>query len=251
MQRQEPDIHTDEDLEASSTRAYRLTRDRGGLSLQRLKQYIPIVKTVINRLGGYLPPDIPESTLIGRGLLALMEAAENYSADEPDFDRLAERYIWRAVAGTLRQSQCFTEQAHGALARLEEAYRTLETRGQGANDEALAEVLAVSVEEINEYLAKVSALFAALPAQILEVERPGGRGPLPHSLADWQQQLGRAVARLPQAEQLVVALYYFEDLTFPEIAEILEIDVARVQQLFGRAAVLLRSHLARDLAQAA
>lgn len=239
-----------EDFQVGTDRARQLATNSGGVSLQKLRQFVPVVKAIINRLGSYLPPDVSESTLLGRGILALMEAAERYSPDGPDFERLAERYIWRAIAGTLQQSPCFTAETRAALVRLETAYAQLSAQTGATDDQALAEVLEVSVDQVRKYLARIGALFAVLPAQVLAVSPGNGEPPSP-LLEGWQQHIRQAITQLPQAEQLVVALYYFEDLTFPEIAEILEMDVARVQQLFGRAALLLRSHLARQLALAA
>lgn len=240
----------DQDIDLSIEAARQLAQTEPAISLQAVKKYVPVVKTVINRLGGYLPPDVPESTLIGKGILALMEAAENCPPDNPEFEQVAPRYVWRAVASALKQSQCFTQDTSQALHTLEAVCQRLTSRGQPVDDEALAEALEVSLDQIRGYLAKISTLFAALPAQVLPAA-PQPRSPLPHSLPGWQTQIARAIARLPQQEQLVVALYYFEDLSFPEIAEVLEMSLLRVQQVFGRAAVLLRVHLVRELARQA
>lgn len=240
----------DQDINLSIEAARQLAQKEPTVSLPAVKKYVPVVKTVINRLGGYLPPDVPESTLMGKGILALMEAAEDCPPDNPEFEQVAQRYVWRAVASALKQSQCFTPDTSQALHTLEAVCQRLTARGQPVDDEALAAALEVSVDQIRGYLAKVSTLFAALPAQVLPAG-PQSSSPLPHSLPGWQTQIARAIAHLPQQEQLVVALYYFEDLSFPEIAEVLETPLLRVQQLFGRAAVLLRVHLVRELAQSA
>jgi len=237
----------DQGLNLSVEAARQLAQQEPAVSLETIKKHVPVVKTVINRLGGYLPPDVPEGTLIGKGILALMEAAESCSPDDPEFEQFAQRYVWQAVAGALRQSQCFTQESGQALHTLEEVCQRLTARGRAVDDQALAQALEVSVEQIREYLTKISTLFAALPAQVLPTGPQEG-SPLPHFPQGWQSQIAQAIAQLPQQEQLVVALYYFEDLSFPEIAEVLGMPTPRLQQVFGRAAVLLRVHLVRELA---
>ena len=52
-----------------------------------------------------------------------------------------------------------------------------------------------------------------------------------------------AIARLPEREKLVVALYYYENLTLREIGEVLGVTESRVSQLHTKAVLRLRSRL--------
>jgi RNA polymerase sigma factor FliA len=53
---------------------------------------------------------------------------------------------------------------------------------------------------------------------------------------------------LPEREWLIVSLYYKDEMTMKEIAQILEISESRVCQLHGRALGRLRVRLARERA---
>jgi RNA polymerase sigma factor for flagellar operon FliA len=55
-----------------------------------------------------------------------------------------------------------------------------------------------------------------------------------------------AVKSLPEREWLIVSLYYRDEMTMKEIAQILEISESRVCQLHGRALGRLRARLARE-----
>jgi RNA polymerase sigma factor for flagellar operon FliA len=57
--------------------------------------------------------------------------------------------------------------------------------------------------------------------------------------------LAEAIARLPDRERLVVALYYYEGLTLKEIGEILTISESRVSQIHTKAVFRLRGRLSR------
>jgi RNA polymerase sigma factor for flagellar operon FliA len=55
--------------------------------------------------------------------------------------------------------------------------------------------------------------------------------------------LTRVIAELPEKEQQVLALYYFEDLTMKEVGAVLGIGESRVSQIHSLAVVRLRARL--------
>ena len=232
---------------ADGETAHRLAYGPTAASLAAVKPHIPLVKAVINRLGGWLPPDVPPGTLVGNGILALMEAAQSCAPESARFPEVAQRYIWRAVAGALSQSRCFTEGCREALECLGKACAELIERSTPVDEAALADIVATSTEQVRDYLTRIGTLIAVHPGIMLQA---GGEGSDDSGALGeyWQEWLTEAIGLLPQAAQLVVALYYFEDLSFPEIAAVLEQPLAQVQQLFGRAALLLQAHLARKVA---
>jgi RNA polymerase sigma factor for flagellar operon FliA len=58
-----------------------------------------------------------------------------------------------------------------------------------------------------------------------------------------KDRLTEAIASLPEREQLVVALYYYEGLTLREIGEVLGVTESRVSQLHTKAVMRLKSAL--------
>ena len=61
-----------------------------------------------------------------------------------------------------------------------------------------------------------------------------------------KDRLADAIARLPEREKLVVALYYYENLTLREIGEVLGVTESRVSQLHTKAVLRLKSRLQGD-----
>jgi RNA polymerase sigma factor for flagellar operon FliA len=61
---------------------------------------------------------------------------------------------------------------------------------------------------------------------------------------DLKERMAAAIRRLPEREKLVVALYYYENLTLREIGEVLSVTESRVSQLHTKAVLRLRSRLA-------
>ena len=67
---------------------------------------------------------------------------------------------------------------------------------------------------------------------------------------EMKDHLADAIARLPEREKLVVALYYYENLTLREIGEVLGVTESRVSQLHTKAVLRLKSRLQAEAAEA-
>lgn len=63
------------------------------------------------------------------------------------------------------------------------------------------------------------------------------------SRSDLRRDLDVAIAALPDRYRAVVMLYYLEDVSYPEIAEILDLPLGTVKTHLHRAKRLLREHL--------
>jgi RNA polymerase sigma factor for flagellar operon FliA len=63
---------------------------------------------------------------------------------------------------------------------------------------------------------------------------------------EMKDRLADAIARLPEREKLVVALYYYENLTLREIGEVLGVTESRISQLHTKAVLRLKSRLQGD-----
>ena len=84
--------------------------------------------------------------------------------------------------------------------------------------------------------------LAALP-QGFESRAAAPDGELSPERCDMRRDLAGAIAALPERYRAVVTLYYLEDVSYPEIAEVLELPLGTVKTHLHRAKKLLRSHL--------
>jgi RNA polymerase sigma factor for flagellar operon FliA len=65
-----------------------------------------------------------------------------------------------------------------------------------------------------------------------------------------KELLGRAISDLPEKEQQVLSLYYFEELTMKEVGAVLGIGESRVSQIHSLAVVRLRSRMTEIMTKA-
>jgi RNA polymerase sigma factor FliA len=227
-------MHTAEAL--SAFEAQRIAGYGGGGGLDQLRPHLGVVRVALDRLGPHLPAGVEPETLEGLAILALIEAAQQMPPAAPAFASYARLHVRRALAAGLGQSHDFVSRAGATLGQITRAAEAALLVGKEGGDDELAALLGTSVEELRSGLEQVASLMVAAPQSVLETPpATGGR----------QRQVADAVCALPGREQLIIALYYFEDLTFAEIAQTLGITEPEAQWAFGRAAVMLRVHLAR------
>ena len=136
------------------------------------------------------------------------------------------------------------------------ALREVESRSGGEASEAeVAQEMGVSLGDYQQILRD------ALGCQLLrfnesqdgeesQLDRLPDKGPDPEGLAmeeSRRRSLAAAILELPERERLVIALYYYEELTLREIGEVLGVTESRVSQMHAKAALRLRSKLAAEL----
>jgi RNA polymerase sigma factor FliA len=125
----------------------------------------------------------------------------------------------------------------------------------------MSEGLGVSVAEFQESLVRISnSSVVALDELWTVSDSSGDQVSLLDTIQDPQaldpaaemdttemkDRLADAIARLPEREKLVVALYYYENLTLREIGEVLGVTESRVSQLHTKAVLRLKSRLQGD-----
>ena len=123
----------------------------------------------------------------------------------------------------------------------------------------MANELKMGVEEFQDALVQISNSTIAALDELWSVSDSSGdavslldtltdeSAPDPAAVmdqTDLKDRVADAIARLPEREKLVVALYYYENLTLREIGEVLGVTESRVSQLHTKAVLRLRGRLA-------
>jgi RNA polymerase sigma factor for flagellar operon FliA len=225
--------------------------------------YSPLVKYVAGRMASGLPAHVDEADLISYGLVGLISAIERFELErEIKFETYAITRIKGAIIDELRSLDWVPRSVRARARQIEKANAKLEHQMQRApNDEEMAAELGITVQEFQDSLLQISnSTIAALDelwtvsdasgdqVSLLDtIEDPGAPDPA-HVLdqTDLKDRVADAIARLPEREKLVVALYYYENLTLREIGEVLGVTESRISQLHTKAVLRLRSRLVED-----
>jgi RNA polymerase sigma factor for flagellar operon FliA len=226
--------------------------------------YSPLVKYVAGRMSSGLPAHVEEADLISYGLTGLISAIERFDLSrEIKFETYAITRIRGAIIDELRTLDWVPRSVRARAREIERANMKLEARFQRApSDEEMSSELSMTLEEFHDALLSISNSTIVALDELWNVSDSTGdsvslldtlpdRGaPDPQAVVDQSElrdRIADAIAALPEREKLVVALYYYENLTLREIGEVLGVTESRVSQLHTKAVLRLRSKLQGEL----
>jgi RNA polymerase sigma factor for flagellar operon FliA len=207
--------------------------------------YSPLVKFVAGRLGAGLPSHVEDADLISYGLMGLIGAIERFDpARGIKFETFAMTRIRGAIIDELRSLDWVPRSVHELQRAPSEA--ELAAKLDLSEEELQASLLEIansSVYALDE-LWTISDSSGDQVSLLDTISDPRADDPQ-ESLAssEIKDRLTEAIASLPEREQLVVALYYYENLTLREIGEVLGVTESRVSQLHTKAVMRLKSAL--------
>jgi RNA polymerase sigma factor for flagellar operon FliA len=211
-----------------------------------------------------LPAHVDEADLISYGLGGLIFAIERFDLSrEIKFETYAITRIRGAIIDELRSLDWVPRSVRARAREIERVNMKLEARLQRApTDEEMASELKVNLDEFHEALLQISNSTIVALDELWNVSDSSGDqvslldtipdhgAPDPEAVVDQgelRDRIADAIAALPEREKLVIALYYYENLTLREIGEVLGVTESRVSQLHTKAVLRLRSKLGGEL----
>ena len=222
-------------------------------------EYAPIVKHIANRLAARLPASIERDDLIQAGMMGLLEAADKFDESKGvKFKTFAELRVRGSMLDDLRSRDWIPRSVREASTKLESAYTKLRSQGkESPSDKELAKELEIAPKEVIKYMDK------AKPIPLLSIEGLGhhssddgemdftetlsrieDKDPITELLGEEAQELVQeAIERLPEKEQLVLSLYFNEELNLKEIGQVMDITESRASQIRTKAIAMLRSYM--------
>jgi RNA polymerase sigma factor for flagellar operon FliA len=222
--------------------------------------YSPLVKFIAGRMASSLPSHVDEADLVSYGLLGLIGAIERFDLErEIKFETFAVARVKGAIIDELRSLDWVPRSVRSRARDIEKAHAALEGElGRPPTDEEMATKLEMDVEQFNAALLEIAnSSILALDDLWTFADPDGGGGQIsvldtirdpaaadPEAEAQTgllKDQLADAIESLPERERLVIALYYYENLTLREIGEVLGVTESRVSQLHTKAVLALRS----------
>lgn len=218
-----------------------------------VERHMDLVRRLAHHLMGRLPASVQLDDLIQAGVVGLLEAARHYdNSHGASFETYAGIRIRGAMLDEVRRQDWSPRSAHRASREISEAVRSVEGRmGREASAAEIAGELGVSVDAYHDMLRKVAE------GRVFSLEDMFG----PDQSADdmlsgdsddpardclrrgFAEATAEAIANLPEREQLVLSLYYDQELNLKEIGEVLGVSESRVCQIHAQVLVRLRARL--------
>ena len=246
-----------------TSRMYQMYTPRGQLDRDALiKQYVPLVQRLAHHMIAKLPPNVEVDDLIQVGMIGLADAMSRYEASQGvQFETFATQRIRGAMLDELRANDWGSRGLRQSARRVEKAVQALEHRhGRAPTEAEIAQEMELDLEAYRSLLQEIRGCqllyvedfskddsenaFLDLFAKEARMDRYGGSDPEEQLLeSDMRQQLVAAIKALPERDQLLMSLYYEQELNLREIGAILEVSQSRVCQLHAQAISRLRARL--------
>jgi len=235
---------------------------RGVARERLLVKYVPLVKYVAGKMMAGLPSTVDYNDLVSAGAIGLIGALDRY---DPNFGVKFETFVLPRIRGAildeLRKLDWAPRSLRSKARRLEKTIVQLEKElGRAVTDTEVAGRLQMTSDDFVSFAREVnSTSIISLDGAGAEeqdqvtsmydvLENPLAENPLRDLENDEiKKLLIRSIEKLPEQEKIVMALYYYEELTLREIGQVLIITESRVSQIHSKAIDTLRSILASEL----
>lgn len=225
---------------------------------QLVEEHLPLVSFLVERMVTQVPSFLNREDLASAGMAGLLDAANRFDPSKGFmFKTFAEQRIRGAILDEVRRMDWFSRSLRQKQQQLNRAIDQLEQQyGRSPEEEEIAQAMELSIDDYRELLSQVSYLGCVSLNETLD-DNDEGRSFL-DALADDKepgvldrleqfeltQEIAGYLEKLSEKERLVVALYYYEELTQKEISEVLELSEGRVSQLHSQALAKLRGKIA-------
>ncbi|MBC8279128.1 MAG: FliA/WhiG family RNA polymerase sigma factor [FCB group bacterium] len=240
---------------------FRKTRDMK-LREKLLMHYLHLARQVAGRMIISLPKSVELEELVSAGMMGLVKAIDRFDLSVGvKFETYAIPRIKGAVFDSLREMDWAPRSIRAKARQVENAVQKLTGRlGRSPEDNELAKEMGIDLDGLYQILDDTSMVtLMSLDDHLASkqgdnvslfelVEADESDGPVFGVERDeLKKATVKAIKNLSEQERLVIALYYYEELTLKEIGVVLEISESRVSQIHTKAILSLRAQLSAAL----
>jgi len=224
-----------------------------------IERYIKLVDYVVNRMAIGLPKSVSRDDLYSHGCMGLIDAIDKFDYDRGlQFETYASWRIRGSIIDGLRQGDWVPRSVREKAKKLEDAYQKLEQEHlRNVSDKEIMDYLQLSEQEFQQMLQDVSITTICSLEDPLKEDDTETRLSLliddkaisPESKVNEiyiKDILCKGIERLTDKERTVVSLFYYDELSLSEIAEVMSLTPSRISQLHSKAILRLRGLLSRS-----
>lgn len=241
-------------LDKSKWKRYKEEQDPAARE-ELIMKHLNLVRYAAGRIMILLPEYIEKEDLESYGVIGLIEAVENFDYQRGiNFSTFALPRIKGEIYDFLRSRDWLPTNMRREIKELESQKEKFKAEnGREPSTEELAEITDIREDRIetieqhkqmSDWLSLSQEYDGVELIELLASDLKSAVDQLAHQEA--VAVLAEKIDSLSEQEKLVVSLYYYEELTQVEIAEIMDLSSARISQIHSRAVRRLRAMLSRS-----
>ena len=214
---------------------------------KHLVAYAPLVKRIARQLTSQVSGAMGREDMEQIGLMGLLEALRRYGAPDTGFGSYASLRVRGAILDELRRQDWRPRAVRQDSHRMRDAVRALTRKlGREPNDKEAAEALGIGQEEWRQFLLDDCAEeLLSFDDMLQEATERAHSTPGPEDQFVVRRSLEQALGALNEREQRVIQMIYEFELSYKEIAAVLDLSDARVCQLNKSALAKMKAALAQ------
>jgi len=212
--------------------------------------HLGLVKRVAVHLKARVPAFMELDELIQVGMLGLLEASKAFDpAKGVEFENFAHSRVRGAMLDEVRRLSFLPRSAVAFNKEHNEGLHVLASElGRNPTESEIAEFMGKDLEEFQRERGKARR-FETYSLEVVTEEVMGIADEESHQPdvmveeAEFMDAVTAAIADLPEREQMVMQLYYVEELNLKEIGEVLGVSESRISQILSAVVKKLRGTL--------
>jgi len=209
--------------------------------------HAPLVKRIAYHLLAKLPDNVLVEDLIQAGMLGLLEALSNYNDQQgASFATYAGIRIRGAMLDDVRRTDWTPRSVHRKARQITQVMQQIEQEtGRDARDTEIAALLEITIEEYHKILQDSTCCRLFSTDELDNDDHQASSENILENINedDFRVALMEAISSLPEREQMVVSLYYDEELNLKEIGNVIGVSESRACQINNQAMLRLKSRL--------
>ena len=231
---------------------HQLPEDRTTL----IKDHLYLVDILTGRMVTQVPAFMNRDDMRSAGMMGLIDAANKFKPEKKIlFKTFAEYRIRGSILDEMRKLDWFSRSLREKQTSISRCMADLEMKlGRCPDELEMANRMEISLEQYQKMLGQVSHLGCVSLNKTLDHSDSGRsfqdalidnhKSASPVNILE-DHELSKAIAlileELSEKERIVISLYYYEELTQKEIAEVIEVSEGRVSQLHSQALMKLKT----------
>ena len=214
---------------------------------RHLVAYAPLVKRIARQLNSQVSGSMGRDDMEQIGLMGLLEALRRYGTPDAGFASYAGLRVRGAILDELRRQDWRPRAVRQDSHKMRDAVRALTRKlGHEPSDKEAAEALGITQDEWRQFLLDDCAEELLSFDEILqEATEQAHSAPGPEQQYMVRRSLEQALNALNEKEQRVIQMIYEFELSYKEIAAVLDLSDARVCQLNKSALAKMKAALAQ------
>ena len=206
-------------------------------------KYVDLVKIVASKLFNYYAQKIEYEDLVGYGIIGLIDAIDKFDYTKNiKFETYASIRIKGAIMDEIRNQDWVPRAIRQKSKQLNNAIKTLEDKlCREATKEEIAQYMNISIDELLKLIDETSTFnIMSIEEEIADnykiqiIDTNIKNSPANQLIYnDNINELAKAIDTLNDKEKLIINLYYYENLTYKEISEIVGLSESRISQIIS------------------